>query len=1028
MANQRLQGTYGSAEKFFDVVQYNAGPNSPVLQTTMTLTGNGAERKGFKFTFPVVPNPTGDPGSTLPVSFPFRFDPTWFFGDCPWGVHVYARGVSSIPLTANDLGLTTLDAGTLAGTLRFEAPYYPIKGSQNISQYPELTDWSTDADRVHSIMLLPDQNGNPPVLTIDKTLFPIGFNGPNGSSGTNFSDRGNLYMCPGAQIKVLGGKTFEVFANMFTCDLVSKGIVVEPQGNLKMSGSRIKDAEVAVHIKRGAAFRCSTTDFTNSYLHVRLDNSGSTGNDLQASFGALVQIGTTGTLKGNYPGMTTSEAPQGYGVEALQVPHLNLVSTNFFGLNNGIYADGSSITAQGRFYNIQPVGSYAPLRQGWAIYAKGTGVELIDYNGGNAFSLSDDIEDCDRAIYVNNMDATLQSIEIKANRGIYLQNCRNNKLIVSNNPKIDCKLYGIQSLLCLPTDPLSRINTNVVSISLPGNTLTTGRGITLQEIYGVTDPNGIGGWRVWNNNIGLERGYTGIRYSGSDNSGFWDNHVTLLDKTYNHYVGFDLQSSKKLTLNCNEVGPPDGDSGDYGSNSTGYRISNVSQTSYTGNQTARTLRGMTFSNRCEASTLRANQFQFHTQGLTLAANVALGEQGKDFADANGNVVNVQDHGNCWTNSSAFHAATDQDVVRLSAFGVDPAEMACFLPPNNQGSIWFSQEITPTQPSYTLNASSCNPPINPASIPGGGKLDKAVADGSIATAGLPGVTTKMLENHLYARLMEDGALANEPPFKEFVAIKGGTTTENFYLIRRGIDGLANRSAAQRAMAAAARSNIAAERRELFILDSLKALDKAISPEDYTQAIQDLSQLTTAFRQQLAEVQTQKLQQANQLLTQNSAVAVSAGWEINEKLVNELAIRMFLQDHALSAAQLGQLDNLAALCPDNEGEAVLRARILYNLFVEKEYEHICERSANQTAVAPARSIQVWPNPTTGRIFLPEARGAMRDLQVFDLTGREVFHKTTDNTVIDLGILPNGLYQLRIFNQASSRLETAKVVISQ
>ena len=782
--NTRLEGGYSTDEDLFNVVQYLGGAGSPVLQSVIDLSGSLTTRTAFKFTFPAVPDEVGGINGHFSVTFPFKFDPIWFFGDGPWKVHVYARNacLNPGPLTVSELGV--LEASTLAGTLIFEAPYYPIVGSQNISQYPEITAWSKDGGKAHSIMLLPDQNGNPPVLTIDQALFQLGFNGQMINSPNFFSDRGNIYMCPGAQIKVVNGKTFEVFANMFTCDLVSKGIVVEPNGVLRMSSSRINDAEIAVHIKRDADFYCATTDFTNSYLHIKLDNTGATGSNLQAFIGPLIRIRTIGSIKGKYPGMVNPEAPKGYGMEIIRVPYQELGSTRFSDLNNGIYGDRSSITTRGYFYNIQPAAFTTALRQGWAIYAKGTGVEKLDYNGGTALPDFDDIQDCDRGIYVNNMDVALQKIEISANRGIYLQNCKNNRLIVQDNPKIASKLYGIQSQLCLPADQLSRISNNTIGISLPGNNLTTGVGITMREFFGVTEPNGTTGWRLWDNDITLQRAYTGIKYEGSDNSGFWRNQVTLTDQSYNHYVGFDLLNSKKLTLSCNEVTRPAG-SDSYGSNTTGYRVKNVSSTVYTGNETSLTARGMAFTNLCDASRLLANEFNFHIEGLRLAANVVLGTQGKDVFAANGNLIYVQDHGNCWAGSPAFHAATQASTVQLSAFGVDPVEMVCFLPFNNKGDIWFSQELTPTQPSFALTDMSCSLPFtvyNPTLNPGGGKLDRAIADGSITTAGLPGVTAKMLENHLYGRLMENSTLAGQSPYQQFLTAKSGTTTESFYRVR------------------------------------------------------------------------------------------------------------------------------------------------------------------------------------------------------------------------------------------------------
>ena len=79
-------------------------------------------------------------------------------------------------------------------------------------------------------------------------------------------------------------------------------------------------------------------------------------------------------------------------------------------------------------------------------------------------------------------------------------------------------------------------------------------------------------------------------------------------------------------------------------------------------------------------------------------------------------------------------------------------------------------------------------------------------------------------------------------------------------------------------------------------------------------------------------------------------------------------------------------------------------------------------------PGELLQIYPNPTTGPIHLPDAQGALRELRVFDLTGREVFSSLTTDTVVALGALASGVYNLRVFNQNTLGLETVKVVISK
>ena len=88
----------------------------------------------------------------------------------------------------------------------------------------------------------------------------------------------------------------------------------------------------------------------------------------------------------------------------------------------------------------------------------------------------------------------------------------------------------------------------------------------------------------------------------------------------------------------------------------------------------------------------------------------------------------------------------------------------------------------------------------------------------------------------------------------------------------------------------------------------------------------------------------------------------------------------------------------------------------------------QTVGTTDAGSGEALQIYPNPTTGRIRLPDARGALRELRVFDLTGREVFSSLTTDTVVDLGALASGVYNLRVFNQTTLGLETVKVVISK
>lgn len=94
-------------------------------------------------------------------SIPFSFAPEWYFGDIPWDVHVLTNNsLDPAPLYPNFASDVTPAAKI--GSLVFEAPYFPIVGSQNLSTiYTDLTAYILDPNsgKTHSILLLPGAGG-----------------------------------------------------------------------------------------------------------------------------------------------------------------------------------------------------------------------------------------------------------------------------------------------------------------------------------------------------------------------------------------------------------------------------------------------------------------------------------------------------------------------------------------------------------------------------------------------------------------------------------------------------------------------------------------------------------------------------------------------------------------------------------------------------------------------------------------------------------------------------------------------------
>jgi PKD repeat protein len=64
-----------------------------------------------------------------------------------------------------------------------------------------------------------------------------------------------------------------------------------------------------------------------------------------------------------------------------------------------------------------------------------------------------------------------------------------------------------------------------------------------------------------------------------------------------------------------------------------------------------------------------------------------------------------------------------------------------------------------------------------------------------------------------------------------------------------------------------------------------------------------------------------------------------------------------------------------------------------------------------IAIRRSVDVWPNPTTGKIFLPAFQNKKVEVRVFDMTGKLLFTKITTDGRLDIAMVPAGIYLLKI-----------------
>lgn len=997
-------------DRYFSNIQYAPASGSPVLTEVTTSANGGSVMLIFRFRMQMPPE-----AGTDAFTFPFTFAPNFFFGDLPWNVWVSAQAADSngAPQLPDFPPSPQANVPSiLAGTLLFEQPYFPIVGSQNVSTfYNDLTThWSApNFNRTHSIMLLPDASGAPPVLTVDVPLLILGFFSSGGPSPQTVG--GQLIMPPGGKVKVLNNSILAIgYSKVFTCgDEVSKGIVVEAGGRLDQENSTFSDAELAIHLKKGSHLG-SSGEFlkvSNNYKGIRIDNTGGSNiPDIDVKFSYNTIFENTSTLKLPYPGMPQPSTTKGYGLEIVDHPHVTLNRGSFNNLNNGVRLLRSSFTTRAGFANIRADAGSGVAHQGWAVWGLGISEETFNYTSPFEW-----LGPADKGIYLRNMNVLIDDADILADAGIYLDNCKM-KMVSIARCSLYCRYSAIRSSNCLPLKDGSIIYDNFIEMDNSAIPIPAGNGILLAEGSQIKDP--FIGWILEKTVMNMNGVRWGIRGLGVYNSEFLTNHIEIFNN-FPNVTGIDVMATTSLNAANNRVFTTVA-----GSTAKGYLFNKVDRSRYTCNKADKMNVGMEFSNGCEATVLKGSEFNNTPTGLLLGNNVALGKQGVDGAG-----IIVQDHGNSWIASAATHNGTTQNLVLLSQFGVDPLENPAFHPPHNWGQTWFKQEITPNHLSF-----SC---LNAYVPPTDRSVEYAVANGTIYNTGLSTIMVKMLENRLYSELKQNPSWAiGNPVYAQFVQNLSGTTTHAFWQIQQGINTLNNRTATEQNAVAAIETDISDLHQELALMDSTYASGTAIDGALYAQKLASLSAAIQSLRTQLGNIRTTRLAQANLLLNQNAAIATPGVWELKEKQVNDVEIRLFVQD-SVTVPQLALLDATGSLCQNTYGDAVQRAQVLYNRFVEKAFSSTCTSARGEAQERAEENIatldgKIYPNPTTGRIMVPNPNNEVRSMQFFSLTGMRVHQMVTSDVEIDLSNLENGVYFMRITEETTGKTETAKLIITK
>ena len=157
--------------------------------------------------------------------------------------------------------------------------------------------------------------------------------------------------------------------------------------------------------------------------------------------------------------------------------------------------------------------------------------------------------------------------------------------------------------------------------------------------------------------------------------------------------------------------------------------------------------------------------------------------------------------------------------------------------------------------------------------------------------------------------------------------------------------------------------------------------------------------------------------------------------NEKIVNDIYLRtLAINDYSLTDQQVNDLEQIIYQCPSIGGEAVVKARILYELVNDHIFyddDELCILQGVSSRMAKPNKIRefdLFPNPSNSLVTLNYKidKGDKGLLKIIDQLGRPIFtgNLTDENNqlIFDCSNYNQGLYIYQII--INGELQSSKI----
>ncbi len=395
----------------------------------------------------------------------------------------------------------------------------------------------------------------------------------------------------------------------------------------------------------------------------------------------------------------------------------------------------------------------------------------------------------------------------------------------------------------------------------------------------------------------------------------------------------------------------------------------------------------------------------------------------------------------WAGFSKFTVHTNQSIWNDNSNTYD--FFSKYHPENIQPDLM--DEFFGTQPGTP--SSGCSIQLNE---PGGGELDKTIADGLLQVPAANPSMGWIARSYLYKKLKENPELVDtHAAYSTFISSNAGTNIGQFYEVNKKIADAFTASEVLDQQSREILDDMDGVLANLTLTDSLlensqdenEIITLSATKSDYLEQLRTLqgqyNSVYTSYNTQVASL----LQEASAL---NQQITPTDQLESNEKAVTGIWLQYVLnQGSSLTESQVAELKGIGQQCPETGGLAVNHA---LNLLPECEKDglSICvpepvddleplssyAPDGQGLTAPPASSGTAWlyPNPSSSTFYVKLPEGESGEVWVSDLTGKTILARQMlepgVRIEVDESLVP-GVYWVRIRTDKGT-FRTDKLII--